>query len=573
MKLYFNLIALFFSFLPGYSQQSKYPQNYFISPVNFPLALAGNFGEIRPGHFHAGIDIKTQQVEGKPILAAADGYISRINVSLYGYGKAIYIKHPNGYTTVYAHLQRFNDTIAQYVLNEQYARKSFTVELYPPAGSLKVKQGDVIALSGNTGGSGGPHLHFEIRESATETPVNPLLFGFNIKDTRAPEIKTLGVYPLNEVSHVQGKNEPQYFPVTKSGSNYAVNQNSPITLGGKIGFGVEVNDYLDAAPNRCGAYSVLLTKNNVSVYEHQMEKISFAETRYINTHVDYYAWNKLKKRVQRSFHQKNNQLSIYTNLLNKGQLFFLTDTLFNMQYIVTDAAQNRSILNFQVKAENTSSTFKRKPSDTLLFTPETNNVFKNETIEISIPQGALYDDLYFNYSASPAIKNSISEVYHIQDLYTPLQQYIFIKVKLDSSLLHKFNKILAVSLDENLEVLSTEGRAANKGYFEFKTRSFGPYTLMIDTIAPTIKPINIYPEKNMQQENVIQFKIADELSGIKSFNGYIDGDWHVFEFDKKTGLLFFEFPQNFATQKPHQLKVVITDDRQNTKVYETTFIK
>jgi len=572
MKFYLKLLFIIFPWL-GLVAQNEYPKDYFGSPVDFPIALAGNFGEIRGGHFHAGIDIKTQQVEGKPILAAADGYISRIKISLYGYGKAIYVRHPNGYTTVYAHLQKFNDEINALVKQAQYNQKTFTVELFPEANQLQVKKGEIIALSGNTGGSGGPHLHFEIRDTRNETPLNPLLFGFNVKDTKPPLLKTLGVYPLNEVSWVDGQNEPKYFAITKTGNDFSVNQNKPIEVSGKIGFGIETNDYLDAAPNRCGVYSILLTKNNVPVYQHEMEKIPFDETRFINTHVDFFAWNKLNKRVQRNYLQSNNQLSIYKNLLNKGQLFFLNDTIFQMDYLVLDAYKNASTLGFQVKSSTNPINFKRPESDSLLFKTFEDNSFNTNNFSVFVPKGTLYEDFYFNFSEQKPIPKAISKVYNIHNLYTPLQGYMYVTLPLDSAFFGKSSKVLAVSLDEKLKVISGEGGVFEEGKIKFKTRSFGPYTLMIDTTAPSIKPINIYPEKNMQTENLVKFKIGDDLSGINSYNGYINNNWELFEFDQKTGILSFEFDEKFNQKITNDIEIIITDERNNRAIYTTTFVR
>ncbi len=550
-----------------------YPKDYFRSPVDFPIALAGNFGEIRGGHFHAGIDIKTQQVEGKNIYAAADGYVVRIKVSLYGYGKVLYVRHPNGYTTVYAHLQKFNPEIEDYINKIQYAQKKFTVEAFPKAGELTVKKGDVIAISGNTGGSGGPHLHFEIRESGSEIPINPLLFGFDVKDTKPPLLKTLGVYPLNEVSWVNKQNEPQYFKIQKSDDGFSLSGNPKIEVAGKIGFGLEANDYLDAAPNRCGVYSVLLTKNGVPVYQHEMEKIPFDETRFINTHVDYFAWNKNNQRVQRSYLQPYNELSIYKNMLNKGQLFFLSDTTFLMEYQVKDAYLNTSSLKFEITSVNEPISFERASTDSLLFRFDDDNFFSNENVSISIPEGCLYDDIFFHYEEKAPVENAISKVFHIQDLYTPLQDYIWITLPVDSNYFNQSEKVLAVSLDEKNKLLSAEGGKFSNGKISFRTRSFGPYCLMVDTTPPTIKPVNISSGKNMANEVFIQVKIEDDLSGIKTYNGYINGKWELFEFDKKTGLMTFYFNKFENTNGKHQLTIEVTDERRNLNKLEIDFIR
>ncbi len=571
-KLISTWFVLFSIFTPLFSQKD-FPKNYFRSPVDIPIVLAGNFGEIRGGHFHAGIDIKTQQVEGKKVFAAADGYVSRIKISLYGYGKVIYVRHPNGYTTAYAHLQQFNDSINQIVKKEQYKRKRFELDIYPAEGFIKVKKGEIIALSGNTGGSGGPHLHFEIRETATETPINPLLFGFNIKDTRKPKLKKLGIYPLNEVSMVNGSNKASYFNLSNKTGKYQVITDSVITLNGKIGFGLEAEDYLDDASNRCGAYEMKLFKNDKIVFAHTKTKIDFAETRYINSHVDYYAWNKLKSRVERFYLEPNNPLKFYHDAHNAGQLFFLNDTTYDMKFEIRDAYQNLSSLNFQVKSISKGSEFKKAPSDTMLFVFDRENYFETKHAKLSLPARVLYDNIYFNYKVEEPIENSISDVHHFQDLYTPLQSYATFYLELDSIYHPIKSKVVLVSLNAKNKVLSSEGGTFKDGFISTRSRSFGPYCLMVDTIGPKIKSVNIYSGKNMNTENKISIKISDDLSGIKSYNGYINDNWELFELDKKTGIMWFNFTSNYNNSLEHKLRISITDERGNNSEFTTTFVR
>jgi murein DD-endopeptidase MepM/ murein hydrolase activator NlpD len=230
--------------------QDTIPKNYFQAPLGVPLYLAGNFGELRSNHFHSGLDMKTQGREGLNVYAAADGYVSRIKISPWGYGKTIYIDHPNGYTTVYAHLQGFKGYIAKKVNIYQYQKESWEIDWYPADTLMRVKKGDIIALSGNTGGSGGPHLHFEIRETESEFPVNPLLFGFKIKDNIKPTIKSMAVFPLNDTSYVNGKNTVQRFQIVKENGTYVLKYGSSINAYGEIGVGIETIDKLNDVSNR-----------------------------------------------------------------------------------------------------------------------------------------------------------------------------------------------------------------------------------------------------------------------------------------------------------------------------------
>lgn len=549
-------------------------KNYFIPPLEIPLYLSGNFGEIRSGHFHAGLDIKTQGVEGHKVRAAADGYVSRVKVSLSGYGKAVYITHPNGYTTVYAHMQRFSDQINEFVKREQYLRKDFEVEIFPAQNSIPVKQGNFIGLSGNTGGSGGPHLHFEVRESASEIPVNPLLLDFGIADRTPPKLLHLGIYPLSEQSAVNGKNGVLYVSLEKVNGKYRIPLNQKIEVHGKVGFGIEAIDYLDGSQNKCGVYSIELLKNNVRVYYHELEKVPFHEGRYVNSHVDYYGWKKLNKRVQRSFIQPNNRLSVYQDLVNKGQFFFLTDTTISMHYIVKDVAGNTSQLQFELTSlKEMPQMEKMVLKEGQLFKYNESNLLKTDWFSLQFPPYVLYEDLNFTYEILPKLKESISPVFVLASLYTPLQSYINVHINLDSLPLENRDKWCAVSLTEKMKVLSYEGGSIDGNQLSFRTRSLGPYTIMVDTESPKIIPGNFVNGKDFSNERIISFKISDNLSGIATFNLFIDNNWELAEFDSKTGSFYYEIDKSkFSEKKSRKLKIEVSDKRGNTSVFQGNFI-
>ena len=569
MKNLFLLITLELCFFTAFTQ-NKYPQDYFQSPLDVPLYLAGNFGEIRAGHFHAGIDLKTQQVEGLEVKAAAAGTVSRIKVSLYGYGKVIYIDHPNGYTTAYAHLQHFNDEIEAYVQKNQYAQKTFEIELFPPDGALKVEQGEVIALSGNTGGSGGPHLHFEIRDSRNSVPLNPLLFGFDIKDNIPPIIKTLAIYPMNDTSAINGSNTPVYLPVNGSNGNYSIT-NTELKGRGVLSFGLEAIDHLNGSPNRCGVYSIALNTDGNIIYKHEMEEIPFHLTRYINSHVDYYAWNKLKHRVQKSHLDPGNHLNIYKTIKVNGKVFF-SKYAHQLGYEVKDAYGNTSLLNFEIAIDTHSYQFPTEKKF-ILFKYNAPNTFSQNGFSIALPEGALYDDIHFEYHKETVEKYPFSAIHYIQDLYTPLQKSAQVSIPLDSIPPSNEDKLLVISLDEKGELLSPEGGKYGNGSMHFSTRSFGPYTVVMDTISPSIVPANFSGNgKTFTNLKSITFKIEDELSGIASYNGYIDGNWALFEYDRKTGEMSYTFDTKRLDHGKHQAEIIVTDNRGNKTTKTIDFI-
>ncbi len=317
LKKILLLFYIGFSNLFIYSQL-KNDSAIFQSPVDFPIYLAGNFGEIRAEHFHAGIDIKTQGVEGKKIYSIDDGYISRIKITANGYGKTIYIEHPNGYTSVYGHLRDFAPEINKRVKDIQYQNKKFEVDYFPPKDEFQFKKGEIIAYSGNTGQSSGPHLHFEIRDSRNQDPLNPLLFNFPIKDDIAPVFNSLFIYPATKYSLINGLYQPAFYSLIKENESYKINDT--INLSGRFYFGYEINDFLNDSKNRCGIYTLSVLINNQEAYHHKIDRISFSEMGYVRSHIDYSERIRSKKTIQRTYIAPNNKLSIYkmfmeTNLI------------------------------------------------------------------------------------------------------------------------------------------------------------------------------------------------------------------------------------------------------------------
>lgn len=559
--------------IKGYSQQifsnNKYPLVDFRAPLDIvPPALAGSFGELRANHFHSGIDYRTNQREGYPVYAIADGFISRLRVQNSGFGLALYINHPNGYTSVYGHLQRFGPKIAQQVKSIQYQKKSYEIDEFPNASQIPVRKGDIIAYTGNTGSSGGPHLHFEIRDTKTEATINPQLFGLEIPDNIPPVISSMYVYRLNKKSF----NEfipKQYFQVAGASGSYHLNNVSTINLSGEVGFGIVATDKHNGASGINGVYSIELELDGKPVYTSSLEKFSFENSKAINSHIDYPTYQNTKRSIQKSFVDPGNPLQIYSNLVNSGRIEFTDGKLHKVKYTITDATGNKSILAFNVQADAKAVIdAPQAPAGTQTYSYSNVNEFNTPDLKVIIPKGSLYNDLNFVYKKLPKpAGNAYSAAHQIHNNLTPLHTGFELWIKADSALSKYKDKALIVSTGG-----SSQGGYFENGYVKAKPRTFGNYYIAIDTIAPIISPVNIANGKSMAGIGKMSFKIRDNLSGIKSFNGYIDGKWVLMEFDTKTASLWHTFDEQTAPEK-HTLEVIVTDMKDNVRNYSITFYK
>lgn len=568
------LLTIFLLMQAAFLQAQNFPKNYFIPPVGYRMVLSGNFAETRPNHFHSGIDIKTHEEIGKKMYAIADGYVSRINFSPYGYGLALYIDHPNGYTSVYGHLSRFAPEIERYVRDVQYQRQSERVTIYPPKDKFPVEQGDVVAFSGNTGHSFGPHLHFEIRHTESEHPLNTLLFGYPIKDKVKPRVFHIVLYPQDNYSRVAGINQKKKFSVRGGSGNYEIYPDRPVRVQGRIGFGIRTHDYMTYSPNRCGVYSVKLFVDEELIYSHTMNEFGFDETRYLNSFIDYEMRYNDRIWSQKSYVQPNNKLSIYENVKNRGIVNFTDNKIHKIKYILTDANGNQSTVRFRVK-----SSPEKAPKGNLHNTECSRimpfgkkNTFREKGVEIEIPQGALYDTLFFEYKQKPALRGTYSPVHALHNELTPLHKAMSLKIACPT-LPQKYRDKALVASVENGRIESAHGGSWHNGHLQTKTRYLGEYTVAVDTVPPRIVPLNIRQNQRIGAGQRIEFAISDNLSGIKSYKGYINGQWALFEYNPMRRKLTYTPDPDRLSGNKHRLRLEVTDGKGNKAEYSVLFFR
>jgi len=562
--------VLFFNVL-NINEKDK---SLFISPLKIPLLLSANFGETRIDHYHSGMDIRTQSVTGKEVVAAADGFIYRIGVSPGGYGNSIFIRHPSGYSTIYGHLERFAPEIEEYVKNWQYENKSFQAVLWPTREKFQVKQGQLIAYSGNSGASGGPHLHFEIRKSENEVPVNPLLFNFEIRDRIAPVIEKLAVYPINKHTLINNENRVKKIKVTGEAGKYYIPDENEINISGLAGFGIKSFDLLDDSNFKCEVYSIELKIDSIPVFKYVMDAFSFDESRYVNSHIDYETYMRENIYFERTFVLPNDKLSLYKDLVNRGIFNFNKNKIYHAQLTVTDAYNNISTLYFNIKSQspNLQTVTKPLPEDVKVMPFNRSNKFSAEKFYLTIPAGALYDTLNFSYRDTPGTKEMLSDLHHVHTVYTPLQKACTISIKPDKILFGKEAKMLIVKLGDDNQKNTMKSNWTN-GYLTADFMSFGNYFIGADSVAPEVSSHGFVPGEILSGKRELMINISDAYSGIKSYEPLIDGKWALFEYDQKNNILIYKFDERRISKgTKHNLVLKVTDNVDNISTYKCDFI-
>lgn len=562
--MYFMRYLIFFLFLFStfINAQDIYPQDYFAPPLEGETILAGTFGELRSNHFHSGLDIKTKQREGLKVHAAASGYVSRIKIAHFGYGKALYITHPNGYTTVYAHLQRFSDKIESFIKKKQYEQESFEIEVFPTNNELILTKGEVIAYSGNTGSSGGPHLHYEIRDNL-ERPINPLLFGIKVKDSKKPIVRSIYAYPINELSHVNNSNLKQKLRlIPLQNGDYKVED---IKAHGKIGFAINTIDRQDLAANKNGVYKIETALNGMPNFTINFKRFSFDETKHLNRLIDYPHYSEEKERLQKLFLDTNNPLSMYENLVDDGYVM-IYDSIASLYKIkVEDFEGNTTIIDLNINGDTTPVT-ETLPNFTSQYyiNREENVILEKDKITVDIPKETFYDNFFMDFQVH-------SDTVKVHDNNKAASKYFTINYDITGYSQEDLKQLYIARLVGWNDFPSYSSTKQKDNVLYTRTNDLGTYCLARDTVAPTIEPVNFTDGKWMSKYRFLKLKIEDKLTGISNYRATVNGKWILMEYDYKTDMLIHYFKDNVVKDTNNNLKVIVTDNVGNSTTFEATF--
>ena len=535
------------------AQVPNYPKGYFRNPLNIPMQLVANFGELRTNHWHMGLDIRTQQRENLPVHAAAAGYIAKIKIEPFGFGRAIYINHPNGLTTLYAHLNDFAPNIEYWVKTQQYNQQSWKVELTPPPSLFPVGKGDFIAYSGNSGGSMGPHVHFEIRETATDKCLNPLLFGFPIADAVPPALTRLGMYDRNRSVYAQS---PQLIGLRKTGTGrYALSRTGPLKVGtDKISFGLGAVDYFTGSTNPNGIYSARILLDNKLQSEFILDSIDYNETRYMNAHIDYRYEALAGPSLQHLSRMPGDITGVYTSTPTEGVLHLPDTAVHTVRIEVRDAAQNLSTLSFTVKYDPSlapkATAFDEK------WYPQEVNIFEASSFEVFSTEYTLYDTVNVAYNANTAAYAASSTA------VSPLHTFLHSSIPSHDSFTVRLKITDPLSEEEKdrIVIKNISGSRTNLAKAEWqhdwaaaKFRQFGTFQAFLDTVPPTINT----PPTDLSRATRLTFTPRDNFNEIKSFRAELNGQWLRFTNDKGK-VWIYKFDEKFPPGE-HELKVTVED--------------
>lgn len=520
--------------------------NDYIPPLANPTRLSASYGELRSNHFHSGLDFKTEQRTGLPVRAVADGYVSRISVMPGGYGKCIYLTHNDGYTSVYAHLDKFNKDIDNFIKSKQYLIKSFALNIDTlTAKCFTFKQGDIIAYSGNSGGSGGPHLHFEIRETDSECPITPIYPALKIRDKTPPQVSRIKIYAESNATKIAGKNADKKFEIKYINGQSTINEGVPVAIAGGFSLGINAIDQTDGETNRNGIRGYDIFIDDTLVYNFDIDKFSFADTRFINTVMDYSEFKNNRTNYYRTYIVNGNPLQFYNTKLNRGIFLFNDVATHKIKIVVYDHFDNKRILKFDVKSQAiTTPDILNKPTQGVLFKHDRFNSHTVDGFKIEAEAKAFFEDVDLIVTINPQRENTLSSVYTL-DRNTPLFKPV--TVTLDGSRVpaNLKDKSFIVSIDKNGK-RDYVGGDWDGNNLTAKTSSLGSFSIAHDIVPPVIKPVNISENKVISSQGNITLTLSDDFSGVNKITPHLNGKWILMDWDPKFKTLRYTFDQQLV---------------------------
>lgn len=550
--IFFSLLFFIGSVQSGYAQETDTDKTSFTPPFDFPITFSGNFGEIRANHFHGGLDFKTGGTIGKPVRALADGYISRIRVT-HGSGYVLDVAYDNGYSTINRHLSAFVGDVARRVEDLQYEKESWEVEITPAPDEYLVKAGQIIALSGNTGYSFGPHLHLDMIETATDEYIDPLPFFMDkVKDKTAPRAEGIMLFPQPGKGVVEGKQTRRAFPAHPT---------KPITAWGLIGAGIRAYDYMDGVQNKYGVKMVILEVDGEEVFRSTVDRFAYEENRYINswTHGQY----------MKSFIEPGNRLRmLQASNGNRGLVEINEERPYRFVYTLSDALGNTSKVRFTVQGQKTTiAPVEHREKYALKW--DKVNYLQEPGLELVIPKGMLYDDVLLNYSVR-ADSGDIAFTYQLNDTRIPMHGACDLHIGLRRRPVEDMAKYYVAGVTARGGKYRIGGKYED-GVMKVRIRDLGTYTVAVDTVPPVITPMN---QAQWGRTGKIIFKAKDKETGINTYRGTIDGKYALFgKPNSISGNLVCELdPKHVEKGGKHVVEMTVTDGCGNRTTEQFEFV-
>ena len=572
MRTYLLIFSLMFA-VPLCAQWL--PNDFFSAPMSIPLMVTSGFGEIRPNHFHSGIDFSTAG-KNQAVLAIEKGYVSRIKVSASGYGNALYINHPNGLTSVYAHLSEFNDTLNQYISIIQQQSREYEVDVLPDSSDFPIKRQQFIGWTGNSGSSIAPHLHFEIRDQGFENVINPLFFGYGEKDVTAPEITAVSVFPMETYGLVNNVQSSLNIPIVINKKTKKKGLPPKVKMpqvSGWVGFGFQGGDVIGKLRNKTGIYKVQLLVDSEEVFQARFDEFSFDETRSVNAYQDYAERIRTKRKIQRCVLPSYSMIGIYKRSYNRGYFYFDEDRTYEITYILSDLNENSTRFSFNVKGQipQIENFKKRGNSNYQMILPGVQQTVSLPDFEAEFQTESLFDTTWLKLISHNKL-TSISPMIELGSKYTPINQAV--RIRFMPQLQNDTLKSKCVIAQKTGNSFSGLKSTWTNNWLEAETREFGDFLVLIDSIAPTIKVVPKVIRKKKKKivvkstaTGTIHLVIKDQLSGITSIQSQLDGNWILLEPGNNVGEWKYHFPDELNSGM-HALRVESIDAAGNTNQFE-----